>query len=227
MAAEVPVAKGTAGYVPPGFVFANHPSASPNTLTQNKIVGVAGMRHTVHYFSDIDSSELWTSLPSGTVAIALQPADSDATVPCATLNASRQVVFPTATNLRGWLHVLSRGSTTRATGTDVPPITRGTAQWLDPYRAIRRNEQAAVPDTVANTRNVGKLGLKMHVRFFDGIDDTDTYALAHGSKVIAVAWQANTTSDPVMPYIVNGSGVTFFTGSSDCEGWLWYWTRGC
>jgi hypothetical protein len=225
MAAEVPVTKGTAGYVPPGFVYANHASNAPDTVASGRIVGLAGLRHTVHYFSDIDSLELWTTPPAGLLAVALQPADADATVGNATINAARQVVFTVGNNQRGWLHCLSRGGKVRAAGTDVPPITKGTAQWLNPNLSIRRNEHAAVPDTVANTRNTYKLGLKMHVRYFDGIDDTDTYALTYGKRVVAVAWQANTISDPVMPYFVNDT-VTFFSGAADNEGWLWYWTRG-
>lgn len=225
MAAEVPVTKGTAGYVPPGFVYANHAAAVPDTVTSGRIVGLAGLRHTVHYFSDIDTTELWTSPPAGLVACALQPADSDATVGNATMNAARQVLFTTGTNQRGWLHCLSRGGKARAAGTDVPPITKGTAQWLDPDLAIRRNDHAAVPNTLANTRSIGRLGLKMHVRYFENIDDTDTYALAYGERVVAVAWQANTTSDSVMPYFVNNT-ITFYSGAADNEGWLWYWTRG-
>jgi hypothetical protein len=107
-----PVAKGTTGYTPLGWVRGNHRSATPNTLTSGKLVSTAGLRFQVYPFTlSGGGSDRWQSqselLCPNILCVAWQ-ADAPATNShkvVTTLDAAGDVVFTqsSAGAITGWL----------------------------------------------------------------------------------------------------------------------------
>ena len=98
---EVPVAKGQNGYVPPGVIFANHKSDTPNTLTSGRRVYTANLK--MQFFPFVltaDASDRWRAtslrLCPGIVAVAWQgetPATETDDRVAVTLDAAGDVIF--------------------------------------------------------------------------------------------------------------------------------------
>jgi len=87
------------------------------------------------------------------------------------------------------------------------------------------------PDTAGGFGIDFMHGLK-HVRLSfqltPWVNNTDTYTPTNGDEVtiVACAWQANTSDDPVVATITSGNLVTFASGSSDNVGYLHCWITG-
>jgi hypothetical protein len=108
---ESPVAKGTAGWTQPGYIFLNHRHATPNTLAQAKVANAARFRLQVFPFTVPTSGDRWVATTggrcSGIVAVAWQ---ADGTTignrVAPTLDASGDVIFSIgAGGATGWLWV--------------------------------------------------------------------------------------------------------------------------
>jgi len=108
----VPIAKGQPGYVPIGWIYRNHRSAAPNTLTGGRPIGTKGLRFQVFPFTlSGDASDRWRTESQleapGVVAVAWQcDLGSQAGHRVAvTLDAAGDVIFtPDSVDARtGWL----------------------------------------------------------------------------------------------------------------------------
>jgi hypothetical protein len=226
MPAKTPAVKGTAGYVPPGSMFLNHANASPDTTGSGRIEKIDRFHHQVWHFTDADSADLWANPPAGLVACAFQQNWNDSVATAVTMNANRQVRFNGTGNDNsiGHLHTWSAGGKFRATGTDNPPSSKGTAGWVSPGLAMYRGEHAAAPVERLDVKAF--LGLRHRVYYFPDIDNSDTWAIPNGNRVITLAWQPKGLTDQVIPAMNASDEMMFYSNGTDAAGWVHVWTRG-
>jgi hypothetical protein len=229
MAAVVPAVKGDAGWLPPGAIYANHASASPNNITGGKVVRTAGLRHERWYFSDLDNTELWASPPAGVLAYAVQILADQAVVPVVTMNASRQMLVGTQSNTKGIVHTWSRGAAARASGTNVPPVSKGTAGYLTPGKTMLVTDQdsgLSDPLSTGSFRATGQDSLRHIAPYFTSVvGGTDTWTPpAHiVPKIVDWAWQPLQTADDMQ--IAWSTTEAAFFGAAAGNGWLHLWLR--
>lgn len=233
--ARTPATKGTAGWVPPGTIYLNDAGAAPDTLTgapaERRICKTAGLRHERWYFSDVDQSELWTTPPAGVVAFAIHVLQNEATIPAISMNASRQMLASTASNARAIVHTWSRGAKSRGTGTNVPPVSKGTTGYLAPGGAMLVSlHDSGVADPLAQTipfRATSDGALQHVVLYFEDIDgtasDTWTPAARVIPRIVDWGWQGVEIGDDLQ-VAWSSTAATFF-GAADSDGWLHLWLR--
>jgi hypothetical protein len=116
MAAKTPVTtKSTDGYVNPDQGY--YGSDSGITVTGNMIAAgdrkndLKGLRHSVWFFSDIDTGDHWMSGIKGIRTVAWSPVDATDDVGgvcCAVVSSGRVNFIVTNADSQGWLHVWSR-----------------------------------------------------------------------------------------------------------------------
>ena len=227
MAARTPVTKGTAGYCPPGSIYLSHANASPDPLGQTpvRLARTAGLRHQRWYFSDVDTAELWTTPPAGVVAIAFQiKADFGGTPTAITMNAARQALAGTASNIPMWVHTWSRGSKSRSTGTNVPPVRKGTSGFVHPDNCLLMSDHdTGGSDPLSTGRFSGRAQALRHQAFyFDDFDSSDTWDVAYPESSVDWAWQPVAAADNGFFTLDHTDGFTNF-GDANCNGWLHVW----
>ena len=225
MAALLPAQKGTAGYVPPGSIYVNHASNTPNTLTAGRIEPVSGLRHQVWFFDDVDNNQDWIQCP-GVVAVAFWHDDfSEGSAPAPTLRVNRNIRFNSPSNdQQGWLHTWSKGQRVlRGTGTNENPVTKSSsALWAEPGRSIRfRGPNGG--DAISLGHYVSLFNLRHSIFFFTGISVEDEWQ-SPPPQMASLAWQPNTTSDECQ-ILFDGSKVIFYVSGAATSGWLHCWSR--
>jgi len=222
MASVVPATKGTSGYVPPGSMYVNHASNTPNTLTAGRIEPVSGLRHQVWFFDDVDNNQDWLSCP-GVVAVAFWHDDASEDLASApTLRATRAIRFNAANNdQRGWLHTWSKGQRVLRTGTNENPVTKaGSSLWAEPGRSIRFH---SLLGTVASGHYVSPFNLRHSIFFFSGLASSDSWE-SPPPQLASLAWQPNTTIDECQ-VVFDGTNVGFYLSGAATSGWLHCWSK--
>jgi hypothetical protein len=239
MAAVVPVSKGTTGYVPPGFIYAN--STDANNLN-GRVIGTAGLRLQRYFFADIDANEVWRSIPAGSVAFAIQANQNTGQYVAPLMaNGNRHCLFSGGSNLNAYILVWSRGArAARSSGTDTTPVTKGTAGYMHPSNSVRRvlhDDGAVDPDTVVTathgTVTTGPKSMAQRLRhrvyYFDAIDctvpDEWTYSTSgrYADKIIEIAWQPAAGADITSPTLT-ATTVKFWGNAANTNGWLHVWS---
>lgn len=230
MAAVVPATKGTAGWVAPGYMYLSDAGVTPDTLTNRRPVPFAGLRHERWYFADLDNTELWTTPPAGMVALGVQIGSNVATIAAVSMNASRQMLVSTASNSAGYVHTWSRGGKVRGTGTNVPPVSKGTSGYVRPGRTMLITDQdngGSDPLTTGRYAATSDGALDHVVLFFTGVDasanDTWTPTARVVPRIVDYCWQGVEIGDDVQ-LTFSTTAMTFW-GAADARGWLHLWLR--
>jgi hypothetical protein len=230
MAAVVPATKGTLGWIPPGTIVRNDAGASPNSLANMRVVPTAGLRHERWFFTDLDNAELWAKPPAGVIAFAIQMLSDEANIQAVSMNASRQMLVSASVgNGQAIVHTWSRGGAARASGTDVPPVSKGTAGFLNPAKTMLITDQdsgLSDPLTTGRFSATSQGALRHVVLYFTGVvGGTDTWTPpAHiVPKIVDYAWQGAEIADDMQ--IAWSSTAAAFFGAAVGEGWLHLWLR--
>ena len=102
-------------------------TAADVPITVSKNLRLSGLKHLTFYFTDADDNELFLT-PPGAVACAWQ---ANAVTNLTTVSiGSTGILFDSAANSVGWLHVLCRGSLkTGSTTIDAPVPQCTVGDW--------------------------------------------------------------------------------------------------
>jgi hypothetical protein len=127
------------------------------------------------------------------------------------------------------VHTWSRGGAARASGTDVPPVSKGTAGFLNPAKTMLITDQdsgLSDPLTTGRFSATSQGALRHVVLYFTGVvGGTDTWTPpAHiVPKIVDYAWQGAEIADDMQ--IAWSSTAAAFFGAAVGEGWLHLWLR--